>query len=221
MAIVSREDGRAILIFSKSADLGNVKTRLQPFLTPEQSLELHTVLLKDSIQKTLQANADPILYLAGPSNLDFAPGIQIRRQVGNDLGERLLNSFQDMFPLYSKVIVIGTDSPTFPLAAFDEAFLRLDNHDVVIGPSEDGGYYLLALSDIVPEIFRNIPWGTSGVLHATLSSLGKRKVSMLEGCFDIDFPADLARLREELKQNDAPYLSNTREWLQKLNRSFS
>jgi uncharacterized protein len=212
---VSIENSRAILIFSKSPEPGRVKTRLQPFLDEEKSLQLHIALLKDSIQKTLQADADPILYLTHSSDLPFVPGIQVRVQKGDDLGERLLNALQETLRLYAKVIVIGTDSPAFPLSAFNEAFQRLDHHDVVIGPSEDGGYYLIAFASLIPEIFRGVPWGTPEVLNATLRLLGKRKVSLLERCFDIDLPADLERMKQELKQNDAPYLSYTREWFQK------
>jgi uncharacterized protein len=213
---MSFETSRAILIFSKSAQSGNVKTRLQPFLNEEQSLKLHIALLQDTIQKALLARADPLLYLAGGMELPFAPGIQVREQNGKDLGERMLNAFREALKLYSKVIIIGTDSPTFPLTAFDQAYQRLENHDVVLGPSEDGGYYLIALSKIIPEIFYDVPWGTAEVLNVTLRLLGKKKVSLLEQCFDIDQPADLERLREELKQNNAAYLSHVREWLRAL-----
>jgi rSAM/selenodomain-associated transferase 1 len=167
--------------------------------------------MKDTIQKALQADADPILYLTERSDLPFSAGIQIRQQIGKDLGDRMLHAFQEALNLYNKVIIIGTDSPTFPVSAFQEAFLRLEDHDVVLGPSEDGGYYLIALNKLIPEIFENIPWSTDKVLPVTLERLAKRKVSLLERCFDVDHPADLERLKNELQ--DLPYLSNTRAWI--------
>ena len=201
----------AILIFSKTPEVGKVKTRLQPFLNVRESLELHIALLKDSIQKALQTDADPILYLTGGMELPFSAGIQIRKQKGDDLGQRMSNAFEESLRLYNKVGIIGIDSPTFPLSVFQETFQRLENHDAVIGPSEDGGYYLIALCKTIPEIFEDVPWGTQEVLTVTLSKLKKRKVSLLERCFDVDQPADLERLRIEFIE--APYLSNTGEWL--------
>ena len=218
LAIVALEDSRAILIFSKSPEPGLVKTRLQPFLTPEQSLQLHLALLKDSVQKALQVDADPILYLTSDRDLPFSPGIQVRKQNGSDLGERMLNAFSESLQSYGRVLIIGIDSPTFPISAFLETFQRLDNHDVVLGPSEDGGYYLIALTKTIPEIFTGVPWGTSEVLNTTLRLLGGKKISLLERCYDIDQPDDLTRLEQDIKQNNAPYLSNIREWFQEFRR---
>jgi uncharacterized protein len=210
MILVLRRQSQAILIFSKFPRLGHVKTRLKPFLTDQQCLDLHVALLKDSIQKALQTTGDPILYLTENLDLPFSAGIQIRQQSGEDLGERMSNAFRESLNLYDQVLIIGIDSPTFPLSFFQEAFRRLENHDIVLGPSEDGGYYLIALSKPIPEIFQNIPWSTEKVFTMTLERLATRKVSLLERCFDVDQPADLQRLRNELK--DVPYLSNTREW---------
>ena len=216
LVIVSLQDSRAILIFSKSPELGVVKTRLQPFLTPEESLEFHIALLKDSIQKALQVDADPILYLTSDRELPFSPGIQVREQKGSDLGERMRNAFSETLQLYGRVLIIGIDSPTFPISAFEEAFQRLDNHDIVLGPSEDGGYYLIALAKNIPEIFAGVPWGTAEVLQITLRLLAEKKISLLERSYDIDQPDDLLHLQKDLKQNESPYLSNTREWFRRL-----
>lgn len=213
MTTVSSANSTAILIFSKTPEIGKVKTRLQPFLNVRESLELHIALLKDSIQKTLQTDADPILYLTGGMELPFSAGIQIRKQKGDDLGQRMSNAFEESLHLYNKVVIIGIDSPIFPLSVFQDTFQRLENQDAVIGPSEDGGYYLIALCKTIPEIFQDVPWGTQEVLTVTLSKLKNRKVSLLERCFDVDQPADLERLRIEF--TEAPYLSNTGEWLKK------
>src|SRR5262245_32387204 len=147
----------AILIFSKSADRGEVKTRLRAALSEEQCLQLHLALLQDTIQKCINIhNIDTILYLAGSGFLPFDPQIAIRHQRGMDLGERLQNAFETELKSYDSVVIIGTDSPTFPVSRITDSLELLSHSDLVLGPSEDGGYYLIAMKTLLP-IFSGIP----------------------------------------------------------------
>ena len=204
---------QALLIFSKSCDVGKVKTRMRSKLSDEECLSLHTALLKDTIKKTTAIKAERFLYLAGSGFLSFDPEIAVCMQNGNDLGARLHDAFEETLRSFDRVIIIGIDSPTLSPLLIEEAFQELEKNDVVLGPAEDGGYYLIGLKLLTPEIFTEIAWGTSNVLSQTRSALGKLPVWLLPPCFDIDTPEDLSRLRAEIESID--FALHTREWLRK------
>lgn len=201
----------AILIFSKSADRGQVKTRLRSALSEEQCLQLHLALLQDTLQKCAATHMNTILYLAGSGFLPFDPQIPVRTQQGKDLGERLTNAFKTELTSFRRIVIIGTDSPTFPATRITEAVELLSHSDLVLGPSDDGGYYLIAMQTLLP-IFSNIPWGTSDVFRATMAAAASYQTSILPRCFDVDEPADLTRLRAELPQ--AKHVEHTRRWFE-------
>ncbi len=208
---VSSKD--AILVFSKSAETGNVKTRMRPLLSDQQCLSLHLALLQDTITKIRKLVADPYLFLAGSTPLPFDPGIPICRQRGGDLGERMQTAFSEVLMTYNRVVITGTDSPAFPPHLFQQAFDGLETHDLVVGPAEDGGYYLIGLRKVLPEVFTGIDWGSSAVLQQTLVKLGHRTALLLEKQYDVDEPEDLIRLQQDAASSNAPYLHHTREWL--------
>src|SRR5690606_37115102 len=99
-------------------------------------------------------------------------------QKGNDLGERMLNAFSQNLRNYDKVIIIGSDIYELKTEHIEQAFHKLNNHDVVIGPAKDGGYYLLGLKSLKPEIFKNKNWGTSSVLKNTIQDLKNENVHL-------------------------------------------
>jgi glycosyltransferase A (GT-A) superfamily protein (DUF2064 family) len=154
---------------------------------------------------------DTILYLTGSGYLPFDPQITVRHQEGKDLGERLTNAFANELKAYNCVVIIGTDSPTFPASRLTEAVEMLSHSDLVLGPSEDGGYYLIAMQTLLP-IFSNIPWGSSEVFRATMKAASSYRTSLLPLCFDVDEPADLKRLGAELAH--AQFVTHTRNWFE-------
>jgi rSAM/selenodomain-associated transferase 1 len=200
-----------IVIFSKSADAGTVKTRMRPLLDEERCLSLHLSLLQDTLLKL--RDFAPVLYLSGSGNLPFDPGVPVRNQSGADLGERMMRAFQIELQEHSKVMIIGIDSPTLSRDQIRIALAALDHHDVVLGPSEDGGYYLLGLRAMVPDLFVDVPWGTSMVLTRTLEKISDLAYCLLEPCFDVDVPADLARLESELVALGHSDLEHVRKWM--------
>jgi rSAM/selenodomain-associated transferase 1 len=153
-----------------------------------------------------------------PCNFDLIP------QKGNDLGDRLSDISYTLFEKgYEKVIIMDSDSPNLPTRHITTAIMNLDNDDLVLGPCEDGGYYLVGLSHNVPEIFMDIPWSTSEVTDVTIKiamSLNMN-VSLLEKWYDVDIKEDLMRLKNDLdgqskNSNDLYFCENTNRMISKL-----
>ena len=116
---------------------------------------------------------------------------QKKRQTGEQLGERMSNAFRESLISYNKVVIIGTDLWTLEIQDIKNAFRALENHAAVIGPSTDGGYYLLGIKEVIPQIFLNKQWGTSSVLPNTLKDLKSIKYHLLPEKNDIDTFSDL------------------------------
>ena len=194
----------AIAIFAKAPMPGRVKTRLVPPLSPEEAAAVARACLETTLRRFAPAHEAPImLFLDGEPDravreLVGSLGIGIAPQVGADLGARLEAAFGLLREGgATKTVAIGSDSPTVDPAWIVRAITSLDTHDVVIGPTEDGGYYLIGLRAPVPELFRDIPWSTDGVARATLaraSALGLT-VDSLPTWYDVD---DIAALRRAL-----------------------
>jgi len=110
-------------------------------------------------------------------------------------------------------VIIGTDSPTLPASVFSDAFRLMEDRPLVLGPAEDGGYYLIGLSKVIPEIFTGIDWGTGWVLQQTLRAAGSNKVALLPQTYDIDTPEDLQRLKREFDAGLLDAAEHTVRWL--------
>lgn len=191
-----------LLIFTKSPVLGEVKTRLQPDYSPEQSLQLHTILMKKTLALTKKLDDFDVELCCAPNRNtlfflecenDFP--IQLSNQEGADLGERMAFSLSLALQTSEKVVVIGTDCPDIDKTYLEQAFAALENVDAVIGPAADGGYVLLGLKRFSPELFTNFLWGSSRVLSQTRQVLNNLSWSYkeLDIMHDIDRPEDLLR----------------------------
>lgn len=208
----SRSLPKAVLVFAKPPRAGHVKTRLRGLLTAREAAEVHLACVRDTTRMLGSlGGARKWLLVAGSSAAAQRLARQIglnRRwrvgvQVGRHLGERLDFAFHSAFVSGArKVIVLGTDTPWMSAARIYRAFALLDRADVVLGPTDDGGYYLVAARRIVPEMFRGISWGTSRVLRQTLRALRKARVSygLLRRDFDLDRPEDLRRVARLLRR---------------------
>lgn len=205
---------------------GLVKTRLRPFLTDSQSAELAECFLVDTVAKDYGTDVGVWIAYTPDSGLTAiadrisGPYFYIK-QIGDDLGERLSNVFDKGFSNgFAPIVVIGTDSPTLPAGYVKMGmdFLSDDPHGVVLGPTDDGGYYLIGLSSARPTIFQNINWSSERVYDQTLSNLGLMPVSNLFGLprwFDVDTPDDLLRLFTEMEHdhNLKGIAPKTAQWL--------
>lgn len=201
---------RLLLVVAKEPVPGRVKTRLRGLMSPEMTTEFYLCLLRDTLHLMRQASdvTCGIVFTPAESRAYFealAPaGFVLHAQRGSGLGERLLHAFEDFLEGgYSRIIIMNSDSPTLPLAYLEEAFGLLDTHDVVFGPSEDGGYYLVGASAPHPTLFLDIQMSTSTVLEETLprADAAGLSVALLPAWFDVDLPADVMRLRDELSRN--------------------
>jgi rSAM/selenodomain-associated transferase 1 len=198
----------ALILFTRDPLPGLCKTRLTPGLTSGQAAALHQAFLLDLIQNFRDhPRFDFLVYLlaedSGPSEFWKHQGVDIRMQRGRDLGERMQHAFRDCLNLhYQKAVLIGSDIPTLAAGRITDAFDRLETADVVIGPTHDGGYYLIGLSRADQNLFSGIPWGTAGVYELTLARIRKESLNaeILAMEYDIDDYEDLLRLRKALAE---------------------
>jgi rSAM/selenodomain-associated transferase 1 len=205
----NQQKRRALVVVAKPAVVGEVKTRLCPPLTLPQACALYECLLLDIVTKVEEYQTAELWIAFAPKGEEyfgriFAGKKRLLRQRGSDLGERLHHIFVDLFHIgYQQIVVTDSDSPTVPLSSIAKAYELLDGErcDVVLGPSSDGGYYLVGLKCPTEELFHRIPWSSAAVVEKSLeraSELGLT-AALLPLAYDIDVEADLKRLWEDLK----------------------
>ncbi len=202
----------ALILFAKAPVPGQVKTRLCPPLTPDEAATLHGSFVLDALERSRDAMNQGRLSLdrfvaCSPSPehvffkvLEERHHVQLLPQIGEDLGLRMQQAFRTVLGRgYGRVLLQGTDLPSLPNSRHAEALTLLVDHDVVLGPSLDGGYYLIGLTRPIPELFVDIPWSTDHVFSLTVKktdSLGLR-TALLPACRDIDRLEDVLALIEE------------------------
>ena len=201
-----------VIVFAKNPVPNQVKTRLIPTLSPEQAATLYTAFLTDWCE-TLAKLTDVdliIAYTPAEAQADLqtligGSAIYIP-QLGDCLGERLTSATQWAAEHgYTKILLVGSDSPTLPISYISQALTLLDTRDIAIGPSIDGGYYLIGFSAAnvgiaVPFVFENIAWSTAGVFQQTVTRIRSLKatIGLLPPWYDIDTTEDLAFLHAHL-----------------------
>ena len=197
-----------VIVFAKNPVPNQVKTRLVPTLSPEQAAALYTAFLTDWCETLGKLpGVDLIIaYTPAEAQLDLqallGDGVIYIPQIGTGLGERLTSATQWAAEHgYTKILLVGSDSPTLPISYISQALTLLDSRDITIGPSTDGGYYLIGFSAVnvamtVPSVFEDIVWSTASVFRQTLGRIRslKAKVGLLPPWYDIDTAEDLAFL---------------------------
>ncbi|MBI3292752.1 MAG: TIGR04282 family arsenosugar biosynthesis glycosyltransferase [Elusimicrobia bacterium] len=202
----------AVVVFIKAPVPRTVKTRLVPALSFTQAAALAESFAQDAIQWITRLGREGgwrvwIAYQPHPQwptpawvgqPLPWFP------QQGQHLGERLKTAFDQVFQQGDRpVVVMATDSPTLPPRYLSEAVQLLQHQqpEVVLGPSDDGGYYLIGLQRLQPQLFEEIPWSTPLVFEATRTRVEHQRLpmSVLPPWFDVDAPQDLVRLAESFR----------------------
>jgi rSAM/selenodomain-associated transferase 1 len=189
---------RALAVIAKEPVAGRVKTRLAPEFGDHGAAVLAAAMLADTVAAVRRVLAEPWLCYAptaaGERMARLAPGFRLLPQSGGDLGDRLAACMAALFAAgATRALIVGADTPHIPAERYEAAFDLLDDVDVVLGPAEDGGYYLIAATVPDPELFVGVPMGTSGVLRATVERAARlgRAVGLLATMRDLDRPADL------------------------------
>lgn len=184
-----------LIIFTRNPELGKCKTRLAATVGDEAALKVYLFLLKHTISITEDLPVvKQVHYSAKVRANDLwneATFIK-KQQIGDDLGIRMHRAFQQGFEDgYKRIIIIGSDMIDLDQQDLEEAFSVLNTNDFVIGPAEDGGYYLLGMRSLKAELFQNKNWGTSSVLKDTLSNLKNENLHLLQQKNDIDHYEDI------------------------------
>ncbi len=201
---------RQLGLFTKYWEPGLVKTRLAKAIGDQAAAQLHREFLKTTLQTFQSFQAERLLsYWPRERRSEFEAlagnSWTLAPQTTGNLGIRMQSYFTAALEAkYQQAVLIGSDSPTLPPCIVETAFEKLQQHDVVIGPARDGGYYLIGCSQAVPGIFDDIDWGSGQVFEQTttkLNSLGIRHAVLAEW-YDIDQLEDLINLEAELKKPD-------------------
>ena len=202
---------KVIIIMAKVPTAGTVKTRLSPFLSAEQCSELAECFLRDTVGKAKILSNELIIAYTPIEKRDvllaILPDEQILiEQKGANLGDKMFHAFEFAFSRNSDaVVMIGTDSPTFPAQFITRAFEMLAETDAVLGGTADGGFYLIGLRKLKKEIFETVEWSSPKTFVQTkrnIENLGL-KVSFLPSWYDVDTPDDLKMLKKDLSKDSS------------------
>lgn len=213
---------KSLIIFAKEPKKDNVKTRLSSCLSETQRLRLYKAFLKDtvSVAKDIQCEQKILAYDSESENPKYLKKITssfiFYKQEGKNLGEKMHRAFQFAARnKASKIVIIGSDSPTLPIGYIKDAFCRLSKNDVVLGPSYDGGYYLIGLKKPCQGLFRDIKWGSDEVLEKTLKKVNvlNKKTVLMNKWYDVDRLEDLNYLKRDLKRRRKNIAIWTRKFL--------
>lgn len=202
----------AVAIMAKAPIAGAVKTRLCPPLTPEQAASLARCFLLDTIERIRAVPGIHAVLAYAPAEARetvqaLAPDLPLLPQRGEDLGSRMGHVLADLLAEgHAGALAIGSDTPSLPATVIQQAVRLLDapGADIVLGPSDDGGYYLIGMRRVHRSLFEDMPWSTSRVLDETRrrAAAAGLAVVTLPPWFDVDTVQDLARLRLALERGD-------------------
>ena len=187
-----------LIIFTRNPELGKVKTRLATNIGDASALKIYQFLLDHTALITKEIKVDKQVYYSEKitdEDLWSSDIYSKRLQKGSDLGERMLYAFKRGFiDGYKNIIIIGSDLYDLTQSDLENAFNSLKDHNFVLGPAKDGGYYLLGMSRMIPELFNNKNWGTNEVLNATLNDLKEESVILLPFKNDVDYFEDIQHI---------------------------
>jgi rSAM/selenodomain-associated transferase 1 len=197
---------RSVLsVMAKAPRAGHVKTRLTPRYDARSVAALYACLLEDTLARALAVPGIRVVVVCPPEDVEqltaLLPGIPVAAQQGTGLSAGLRWVFTH-FPArgYDRVVALDSDSPHLPPGAIESAFASLTSHDMVIGPTSDGGYYLVGARAAHPDLFQPDTLGTGAALDALLDSARQLGLAtaLLDECYDIDVPGDVERLHADL-----------------------
>lgn len=189
---MKRKSKDCLVIFLKNPKLGNVKTRIAATLGDQKALDIYLELLDTTIINTADEDYETLLFFS--ENVDDLSQYPYERrlQVSGDLGNKLKSAFDEVLNTMDKCLIIGSDCPYMNNEIILEAFQSLQDHDLVLGPTPDGGYYLIGLKQNEKSLFEDISWSTDSVFAQTISAAKNAKLStyLLPILTDVDHASD-------------------------------
>lgn len=207
-----------VCIFAKPPEPGSVKMRLIPELGPERAAELAEAFLEDTVAMVRTLDwAECIIAATAAFERSYFKPEEVWLQSEGDLGERLEKVLRLALKRRPVVLAIGADTPGLPAAYLESARRALATADAVLGPSLEGGFYLIGLKDCPVGLLEDIQWSHSTTLAATVAKLDQfgMKTVLINPWFDVDSHEDLERLRRQLA-NDASAAPKTAELLRRM-----
>jgi rSAM/selenodomain-associated transferase 1 len=209
---MSKKENNGILLFVKYPEIGKVKSRLSASISKKKVAKIYSFFVEDILERLKETPYETIICYHPEESINkfkkwLGPDYSYMPQKGNNLGERLKKGFEKGFQQgFTKLIALGSDSPDLYISIIDEAFENLDEFDTIIGPCEDGGYYLIGFSkqSFFPEVFDKIPWSSENVFERSIKALSKanQKVFILPLWNDIDTIDDLFNLYKKNQNTD-------------------
>ena len=202
---------RALIIFTRVPVPGQTKTRLMPYLSGQMCARLHTCFLKDIAGECGKVSAEVFVYYTpedkkGILREIFGRECVYRKQCEGNLGLRMYRAMKEVLAQgYESCVLIGTDIPELTSKEIQYAFRLLDIHDIVFGPTKDGGYYLVGMKEPVKEVFAQQTYGHGSVLEQTVSYVRENRenacsVGYVRTICDVDTKEDVAELRNRLRE---------------------
>ena len=190
---------KALIVFTRNPELGRCKTRLAATIGDQSALDVYRFLLDHTVKITSHLSADVYVYYSEKiREIDIwnTSVFRKKQQQGLDLGAKMQHAFTEVFGMgYQKAIIIGSDMYDINTQDLEDAFLTLEHNNFVVGPAQDGGYYLLGMKQLKTSLFKNKKWGTSTVLSDTLKNLTLEKVSILPEKNDVDYFEDIKDIK--------------------------
>ena len=186
---------KALIVFTRNPELGKCKTRLAATIGDQSALDVYRFLLDHTVKITGPLRADVYVYYSEKiKEIDIWDTTVFRKkqQQGHDLGAKMQNAFTEVLHMgYQKAIIIGSDMYDITTQDLEDAFSTLEDNNFVIGPAQDGGYYLLGMKHLKPPLFKNKKWGTNTVLGDTLKDLELENLAILAEKNDVDYYEDI------------------------------
>ena len=223
----------ALVLMARAPEAGKVKTRLQPALTPAQCASLYEAFLRDAVAlaASMEGFISFLAYAPASSTAIFErlapPDMELIPQRGDGLGHVMDNLINDLISRgFPRVVLMGSDIPTLQPQTVRCSLTLLEKSDVCLGPSSDGGYYLIGARRPVSALFQDVPWSTPSVLKVTLDKAKQAglSVDLLEEMGDVDLPEDLETLIHEIaalrKTNGSRIPEITETWLKNNHLDF-
>jgi rSAM/selenodomain-associated transferase 1 len=196
----------ALLIFIRNPELGKVKTRLAKTIGNAKALQVYKDLLQHTMEQTQNIDCDTFVFYDSvivEGDIWKEEFYQKRIQSKGDLGEKMQAAFELIFAMgYTNCIIVGSDLFDLKSELIETAFIELQKNNVVLGPAEDGGYYLLGLKELNKSLFKNKDWSTSTVFSDTMKDLETQKIHLLPTLNDIDTFEDLIKSNYNYLQNN-------------------